>query len=124
MFTRIELFTCKYTLDGVKHGGDYGLFYVHKTSRAVYLCLGDGDVADKIELLSKLPVDTDLIIEAECEPDDIDNWLLISKGIECAAGFAYDQEDNLIGVTTEINPKLLSVEEYYEYFKFFKKLKV
>jgi hypothetical protein len=124
MFTRIELFTCKYVLDAVKHCGDYGLFYVHKTDRVICMVLGDGDEVDTDEVLEKLPKDTELIVEAECCPEDPKKWLLISRGIECAEGFEYDQEDNLIGVTKEINPKLLSVEEHYEYYKFFKKLKV
>lgn len=124
MFTRIELFKCKYVLDAIKHCGDYGFFYVHKTDRLIYMVLGDGDEVESDEVLEKLPKDTELIVEAESCPEDPENWILISRGIEVAEGFSYDQEDNLIGVTTEINPKPLSVEEYYEYFKFFKKLKV
>lgn len=124
MLTRIELFMCKYCLDSVRHCGDYGMFYVHKVDRAIYMVLGDADEVEVDDLLSKLPKDITITLEAECLPEDPENWLLISRGIEVAEGFAYDQEDNLVGTTVEVNPKLLTVEEYYEYYKFFKKLKV
>lgn len=122
-FTRAELFTIKHALDEVRHGGDEGWFYVHKIDRVVYLSLGDADNVSRVDISAKLPKDTELIMEAECLPEDLENWLLVSRGIEEAEGFSYDQEDNLVGTTVEINPKLLTVEEYYDYYRFYKKLK-
>lgn len=122
-FTRAELFTIKHALDTIQHCGDEGWFYVHKIDRVVYLSLGDGDNVNRANILTQLPKDTELIMEAECLPEDLENWLLVSRGIETAEGFVYDQEDNLVGTTVEINPKLLTVEEYYDYYRFYKKLK-
>jgi hypothetical protein len=122
-FTRAELFSIKHTLDEIRHCGDCGAFYVSILTRAVYLNLGDADEIDYHDLLNKLPPDIELIIEAECDPIEEGRWLLISRGTEAAEGFSYDQEDNLIGTTVEINPKLLTVEEYYDYYRFYKTLK-
>ena len=122
-FTRAELFAIKHTLDEVRHCGDEGWFYVHKIDRVVYLSLGDADNVSRVDILAKLPKDTELIIEAESLPEDFENWLLVSRGIEEAEGFSYDQEDNLVGTTIEINPKFLTLEEYYDYYRFYKTLK-
>lgn len=124
MLTRIELFMCKYCLDSVRHCGDYGMFYIHKTERTIHMIVGDNDKVDIGDLLNKLPPNISVEIESKISLKDPENWVLISRGIEEAEGFAYDQEDNLVGVTVEVNPKLLTVEEYYEYYRFFKKLKV
>lgn len=122
-FTRAELFDIKNTLDLVRHCGDEGWFYVHKIDRVVYLSLGDADNVNKTLILAQLPQDIELIMEAECLPEDLENWLLVSRGIEEAEAFSYDQEDNLVGTTVEINPKLLTTEEYYDYYRFYKTLK-
>ena len=122
-FTRAELFAIKHVLDEVQHCGDSGTFYVSTVTRSVYLNLGDADEIDEDTLLSKLPPDIELIIEAECDPIESSGWILVSRGTEAAEGFSYDQEDNLIGTTVEINPKLLTVEEYYNYYRFYKTLK-
>jgi len=122
-FTRAELFAIKHLLDEIRHCGDEGWFYVNKIDRVVYLSFGDGDKIKTLDILMKLPKNTELIIEAECLPEDLENWLLVSRGIEEAEAFSYDQEDNLVGTTVEINPKLLTTEEYYDYYRFYKTLK-
>lgn len=67
--------------DAIEHCGDYGRFYVHKNREEVYLCLGDADELDNSIIKAFEDLDYEVTVEAECDPDEDDDFIIISYGI-------------------------------------------
>ncbi len=121
--TRYQLFFIKYELDLIKHCGDYGRFYVNRYEPKVFLELGDADEVDVQGIKDRLPFDLEIIAEAECGPEDEQDWILVSRGIEEYENYLLYRDEFSEEPITEYHPNLLSVDEYIDYYKFFKTLK-
>lgn len=67
--------------DAIEHCGDYGRFYVHKDRKEIYLCLGDADDLDGSIIKSFEDLGYEVTVEAESDPDDADDYIIISYGI-------------------------------------------
>jgi len=121
MFTRYELYKIKDVLDNIVHCGDYGRFYINKLDRSVFLELGDCDKIEVDELAQKLPTDVAISISSEYGPDDEENWVLVSRGIESYESYKFELDETT--KTIVLHPNVLSIDEYVDYYRFFKSLK-
>lgn len=122
MFTRYELFIIKNSLNLITHCGDYGNFYVHRTERKIFLELGDSDEIDVEELVDNLGIDLEIEIGDEYTPEDVEeNWVLVSKGVEKYENYILSEgeEEPVI----EYHPNILDIDEYVDYYRFFKSLR-
>lgn len=100
--------------DNFKHCGDYGYFYIHKEEDRIYIVLGDADEIydEDIEKFEQLGYSVEY--EAECLPDDEENWVLFSRG---SIPTGYDEDYDPIGYeVVEVKTDILEESEAYKLF--------
>lgn len=115
---RHTLWDIKRKLDQLGHCGDYGYFYIHKTKNEIYLNLGD---ADEVEFSYD---GFKVLIEAEADPEDLEDWILISRGIEIYEKIkSYDAVTGEFTYNYETYPNLISPKDYTLFYEYFKQLK-
>lgn len=114
---RYTLQDIKSKLDKIEHCGDCGHFYIHRTEPKIFLELGDADNVS-FEYLG-----FEIIFADEYLPEDPENWILLSLGVEVYELLKYDIPSGRSYVATEKHVNLLSVLEYQDYYNFFKQLK-
>ena len=109
-----KLHRAKIICDQMYHCGDYGRCYYEPNTNNIILSLGDGDEP----ALTIVDLESEgFNVECICEdtPDEADDYILISRGIE---EYMVDFET----LECESKPILLSIEEYVRYYDFFNKL--
>jgi hypothetical protein len=115
---KIDLYAIKSLGDTIIHGGDYGKLYISKDLKMVVLVLGHADDLTGCEMLLDLleEIDMTYAIMYESNPKNLDEYVLLSKGLVLDD---YDQFDPVDDFGNEIVavPSLLTLDEYSRYLQ-------
>lgn len=118
---KVELHTLKTLSDIILHCGDYGYFYINKNCKECVAVLGDADnpVLEELEQVL-FELGFKLTVLSESYPENMDDYILISKGIEAEY---YDEEHtDEMPEDGYLIPRYLKLDEYIRYIEFLKTL--